>query len=121
MSNTKKSIYYALLFIVSVLFVFSGYSKIISVPEAVQNFTNAHLPLWLLYLIGPIEILGAIGLWIPMLQRLAVYALLTVLAGAILTSAIFVSITATIFPLAIAVALIYILRVRNKNMAMPIL
>ena len=105
MSTTQKITYYILLILTSVLFLYSGYSKVTAVPEVIQGFQTAHLPIWFMYFIGVCEILGAIGLLIRKLQRMAAYGLFIILAGAIVTSALFVNMLTALFPLIVAIIL----------------
>jgi uncharacterized membrane protein YphA (DoxX/SURF4 family) len=119
MTTTQKIIYYVLLVLVSVLFLFSGYSKLSSDPMAVAGFAQAHLPLWFMYFIGAAEVLGAIGLWIPKLAKWATYGLYIILAGAVVTTIIFVSTVLALMPLATAIVLYIITRLRTKKSMAP--
>ena len=120
MTTTQKVTYYVLLVMTSVLFVFSGYSKIVAVPEAVQGFQVAHLPIWFMYFVGTCEIVGAIGLWIGSLRKWAAYGLYIILAGAVVVSAIFVSVPTALFPLLVAVILGFIVWLSGKKAAVQV-
>ena len=105
MTKPQKITYYTLLVLVSALFLFSGISKLVAQPAAVQSFAQAGLPLWFLYAIGAGEVLGAIGLWIRPLFRYAYEGLFLVLLGAFGTTLTFVGAALALFPLAVGVAL----------------
>jgi len=113
MPTTQKIAYYILLALTSALFLFSGWSKLSAVPEAVQGFQVAHLPIWFMYFIGVCEMLGAIGLWLALgsnrtarkLAEWAAYGLFIILAGAVVVSAVFVSVTTALFPLIVGIIL----------------
>jgi uncharacterized membrane protein YphA (DoxX/SURF4 family) len=120
MTKTNKIVYYILLVIVSALFLFSAYSKLSGDPMQVAGFATAHLPIWFMYFIGVAELAGAIGLWIPKLQKLANCGLKVIMVGAVVTTAIFVSVPLAIFPLVVGVVLYYISRLAKKNLANPV-
>ncbi len=105
MTKTQKGFYYALLVIVSAVFAFSGFSKVTGNPMVAAGFAVAHLPIWFMYFIGVAEIAGAIGLWIRPLAKWAAGGLFIILAGAVVTTAIYVSVSLALFPLITAVAL----------------
>ena len=126
MTTTQKITYYILLVLTSALFLFSGFSKIAAGPEVVQGFQVAHLPIWFMYFIGACEMLGAIGLWLALgsnrtarkLAELAAYGLFVILAGAVVVSAIFVSVPTALFPLLTAVILWIIVWLGKKRAAL---
>jgi hypothetical protein len=91
--------------IVSALFLFSAYSKLSGDPMAIAGFAQAHLPIWFMYFIGIAEVLGAIGLWVKKFRTWSIYGLIIILAGAIITTAIFVSLPMALFPLIVAILL----------------
>jgi uncharacterized membrane protein YphA (DoxX/SURF4 family) len=115
MKKSQKVSYYVLLVMTSLLFLFAGYSKMVGVPAQIQSFTVAHLPIWFMYFVGACEILGAIGLWIPKLQTWAAYGLSIILIGAVVTSAIFVNVSAAALPLIVGVILSCILWLGKKR------
>jgi len=114
MTKTQKIIYYVLLVIVSVLFLVASYSKLTANAGAEASFTLAHLPIWFMYFIGIAELLGAIGLWIRCLQIYAATGLFIILAGAIVITAVFVSVPEALFPFGTAIFLGIILWLQNK-------
>lgn len=121
MTKTKKIVYYVLLVITSLLFAYSGYDKVSGDPMAVAGFMQAHLAIWFMYFIGTAEILGAIGLWIPKLQKWAAYGLFIVLFGAVVTTAMYISAVMAIFPLVVGIALYFVLKLGKQKMAVPVM
>jgi putative oxidoreductase len=128
MTKSQKISYFVLLAITSALFVFTGYSKLASVPQVVQGFQVAHLPIWFMYFVGICEILGAIGLWFGVASNAtsrkislwAAYGLYIILAGAVITSAMFVSVSSAVFPLLVGVIIGVIVWLGNKRTAIKI-
>jgi putative oxidoreductase len=126
MTKSQKISYFILLTLTSVLFLFTGYSKLAAVPQVVQGFQAAHLPIWFMYVVGTCEILGAIGLWFGVasnetsrkLSLWAVYGLYIILAGAVITSMMFVSVSSAVFPLLVGVILSIIVWLGNKRTAL---
>jgi len=121
MTKIHKVCYYVLLTLISVLFLFSGYTKVSGNAMAIAGFQMAHLPVWFMYFIGVCEILGAIGLWFGgkcrKLQAWAAYGLLIILAGAIVTTAMFVSASEALFPVIAAIVLGLVLWLGKKRSA----
>jgi putative oxidoreductase len=115
MTKTKKIIFYILLVIVTALFLYTSYDKLSGDPMAKAGFAVAHLPVWFMYFIGVCELLGAIGLWIPKLRNWAAGGLFIILAGAVVTTLIFVSVPLAILPLVTAIVLWIVVRLGNKK------
>ena len=59
---------------------------------AVAGFALIGLPLWFMYTIGILEVLGAVGLWFPWpVPHTRMKASFVILIGAVITTFIFVS------------------------------
>jgi uncharacterized membrane protein YphA (DoxX/SURF4 family) len=121
MTKTQKIVYYVLLVLVSADFLFSSYSKLTSDPMQVAGFTTAHLPMWFMYFIGVAELAGVIGLWLPKLQKWAVYGLEIIMVGAIVVTVIFVNIPMALIPLVVGALLWYIMKLGMKKSAAPVM
>ncbi len=115
MTKTNKIVYNVLRVILTALFLFSAYAKLSGDPMQVAGFATAHLPVWFMYFIGAAELAGAIGLWIPKLVKWAVCGLQIIMVGAIVTTAIFVSIPMAILPLVVGVLLWYVCTLAKKG------
>lgn len=115
MTTTQKVIYYVLLVIVSALFLFAAFPKLTGDPMAVAGFTQAHLPIWFMYFIGIVEVLGVIGLWIPKTTKWAAWGLMIIMVGAVITTAVFTSVAMAIMPLVVGIVLWYITCLAKKR------
>lgn len=67
-------------------FAGGGVFKLIGAPEMVAMFTTIGAGQWFRYLVGTLEIAGALGLLIPRLSGLAAFGLAGLLVGATLTN-----------------------------------
>src|SRR5665213_3223075 len=105
MTKTNKIIYYILLVIITALFLFTSYDKLSGDPMAKAGFIMAHLSVGFMYFIGVCELLGAIGLWIRCLRIYAAAGLSIILLGAIVTTAIFISVPEALLPLVVLIVL----------------
>lgn len=80
-------------------FVMAGLPKLSGSPVMVDMFAEIGAGQWLRYLVGTLEIAGAIGLLVPRLCRLASLGLVGLMAGAIITN-LFVLGASPVIPLA---------------------
>jgi putative oxidoreductase len=71
--------------LISVIFAVEGLTKIFAVTFQVNLFNHWGYPLWFMFVIGSLELLGAIGLWIPQLSWLANIGLIGLMIGALYT------------------------------------
>lgn len=71
--------------LVVVIFLVEGGSKLAGADLQIENFQRWGYPLWLMYTIGTIEILGALALLWPRTAPYAAVALLPLMGGAIVT------------------------------------
>ena len=115
MTKTQKIVYYVLLVVVSVMFVWSGYMKVSANPVSVQGFADAHMALWFMYFIGTAEILGGIGLWLPKLQKWAVYGLEIIMIGAVVVTVMNNPVYMALMPVIFGIALWYISKLAQKK------
>lgn len=72
------------------LFVFAAVPKITADPMAVAGFTLMGLGTTGMYIVGTLELLGAVALLIPVLCGLAALCQVALMIGAVLTTLIFV-------------------------------
>ncbi|HEU5114837.1 MAG TPA: DoxX family protein [Candidatus Paceibacterota bacterium] len=120
MSKAKKVIYYILLVLVSAVFIMAGASKLFSNAQAIQGFQVAGLPVWLMYVVGAVEVLGVIGIWTKKFRVWAATGLFVVLLGATVVTAAYVSVPEALFPLLTAVVLYFILRLGKQKDAIAV-
>lgn len=81
-----KPVIWILRIIIALAFFVSANVKLASFAEAATQFANWGYPVWWLYLVAAVELLGAVGVLIPKTTRIAASALLVLMLGAIYTS-----------------------------------
>jgi len=67
----------------SLAFAGAGIAKLLRVKPLVEQFHDFHLPLEIMYLIGVLEVVGAVALWYPPLTFWAFAGLGCLMLGAI--------------------------------------
>lgn len=72
--------------LVALQFIIGGLLKLTGSPEMVDMFTSIGAGQWLRYLVGLLEVAGAVGLLIPRLSGLAALGLVGLLIGATATN-----------------------------------
>lgn len=80
--RAKTIVLWALQVALAVSFAGGGLAKIAGEPQMVEMFTQIGAGQWLRYLVGALELAGAIGLLIPRLAGLAALGLAALLIGA---------------------------------------
>ena len=83
MTKTQNIIYSVLLIFVTLAFLAVGSMKLMGNPMEAGMFAKWGYPLWFMYFIGTCEVLGAIGLHVKKVHRLAAICLVLLLCGAI--------------------------------------
>ena len=66
--------------------VAGGLFKIVNNATWTERFINFGYPLWFMYLIGIVEIVAAVALWIPKTRALGSLAIVMVMIGALITN-----------------------------------
>jgi putative oxidoreductase len=77
---------WALQIALAVSFVGAGLAKVAGDPQMVDTFTKVGVGQWLRYLVGALELAGAVGLLIPRLAGLAAVGLAALMIGATITN-----------------------------------
>lgn len=90
-------------FLLAALFLFFGIRKLIGDEAAVQTFSEIGAGQWFRYLVGTLEISGAIGLLIPRLAGLAAIELTGVMTGAVATEVFLIADGHPVTPLVLLV------------------
>lgn len=70
----------------ALMFAIAGLTKVFGDPAMVEMFTNIDIGQWFRYLVGALEIAGAIGVLIPRVSSLAALGLVCLMAGATFTN-----------------------------------
>ena len=86
-STRRKVLWGAQILLAAFLLIASGLPKLVGQADAVETFTQIGWGQWFRYLVGALEIAGAIGLLIPKLSGVAALALIGLLLGAAGTNA----------------------------------
>lgn len=98
-------------------FVFAALPKVTANPQAVAGFAEMGLGTVGMYVIGILEIAGAIGLLIPRLSGLAGLAFIGLMVGAVLTTLLLSGASAVAFPAAVLVLVAIIAWGRRRTTA----
>jgi putative oxidoreductase len=72
--------------LLAVQFAAGGLAKLAGAPELVELFASIGAGQWLRYVVGALEVAGAVGLLVPRLTRLAALGLATLMVGATVTN-----------------------------------
>jgi putative oxidoreductase len=72
--------------LLAVQFAAGGLAKLAGAPELVDLFASIGAGQWLRYVVGALEVAGAVGLLVPRLTRLAALGLATLMVGATVTN-----------------------------------
>ncbi|GAB2651211.1 DoxX family protein [Arenimonas aestuarii] len=75
----------ALCYLLALVFVLSGAAKLLSLPFETDAFARWGYPLVFMYVIGALELAGAVGLLLPRLSALAGFCLSALMLGAVAT------------------------------------
>jgi putative oxidoreductase len=67
-------------------FAAGGLAKLAGAPELVELFASIGAGQWLRYVVGALEVAGAVGLLVPRLWRLAALGLAALMVGATVTN-----------------------------------
>ncbi|QDK82362.1 DoxX family membrane protein [Spirosoma sp. KCTC 42546] len=81
--SIRNLVAWILRLLLCLVFLASSIRTLSDLPGAVRLFTTLGLPGWLAYVIGGAELLGSIGLLVPMLTRFAAIGLSIIMIGAI--------------------------------------
>ncbi|MGW3996273.1 DoxX family protein [Amycolatopsis sp. NPDC004772] len=95
-------------------FAEGGIMKVTGAPFMVEMFTEIGAGQWLRYVVGALEIAGAVGLLIPLLSGLAALGLAAVLVGAAITNVFLLEESAWL-PLALLVGAVVIAWARRSR------
>ncbi|WP_156724054.1 DoxX family protein [Streptomyces apocyni] len=95
--------------------VASGAPKLFAVPAAQETFDQIGAGDWLMYVVGGLEVLGAIALLIPMLSGVSAIAFIGLMTGATVTSVTALGGEFWYTPLVLIVPLVLIARVQRHE------
>jgi len=81
----RRATVWSLTVVAAGMFLLAGTLKLTGVQMEVELFTTIGIGQWFRYVTGSLEVLGAIGLFVPALASSAALLLAAVMVGAILT------------------------------------
>ena len=91
---------WALQALLVLVFAMAGFAKAGGDPTMVEMFSTIGIGQWFRYLVGALELAGAIGVLIPRLSGLAALGLVGLMAGATLTNVLVLG-TSPLLPIAL--------------------
>lgn len=77
---------WAIQVLLALLFAMAGFVKVIGDPAMVEMFVTIGVGQWFRYVVGALEIAGAVGVLVPRFSGLAALGLVCVMVGATLTN-----------------------------------
>jgi putative oxidoreductase len=77
---------WALQALLAIMFAMAGLAKVFGDPAMVEMFATIGVGQWFRYVVGALEIAGAVGVLIPRFSGLAALGLVCLMAGATLTN-----------------------------------
>jgi uncharacterized membrane protein YphA (DoxX/SURF4 family) len=83
------------------MFLTTGISKVAAIPPSPENFARWGLPLSVMYAVGAMEIVGAVGLLIPRVAPFAALVLMATMVGALRTGLVYREMLHIILPIAL--------------------
>lgn len=84
-AKTKNIVAWVLTAMMAFMIIKAGAVKLLNNPMQVANFVKWGYPDWFMYLIGGLEVLGGVGLFIPKTRTLAIFGIIAIMLGAIYT------------------------------------
>jgi len=102
--------------LVAFAFIAAGSAKLMGVEMVHQAFVNMGLPAFTGYVVGLLEVLGGIGLFLPALRQLAVRGLALIAIGAVAYHVAFPPVGEGVPALVLLVLCFTIYRMRKKQM-----
>jgi len=81
----KMALLWSLTVLLALFFLFAGGAKLASSASSVENFARWGYPAWFLYVVGVMEVGGALALLIPRVAGLAAVLLCGTMVGAAIT------------------------------------
>ena len=110
---------WALQAVLAVQFATGGLLKVTGDPQMVAMFTAIGTGQWLRYVVGALEITGAVGLLVPRLCGLAALGLVGLMVGAAITNVAFLGQSPVVPAAFLLVSALIAWRRRSRTVALP--
>jgi putative oxidoreductase len=91
---------WALQALLALMFAMAGFAKVSGSPAMVEMFATIGIGQWLRYVVGALELAGAVGVLVPRLSGVAALGLICLMAGATLTNVLVLG-TSPLLPIAL--------------------
>jgi uncharacterized membrane protein len=105
---------WALRALLALVFAMAGLAKVFGDPAMVDMFATIGVGQWFRYVVGALEISGAVGVLIPRLSGPAALGLACLMAGAVLAN-LFVLVASPLLPIGLLVASVLVARGRRAQ------
>ncbi len=76
---------YAISGVLTAIFLFAGGFALSNAPQAVAGVARYGYPHWFLFVVGAVEVLSAIALWVPRIRVLGALGICAIMVGAVIT------------------------------------
>ena len=83
MNKARNIITWIITLMLALMFIGAGFAKVSMMQDMVQSFTLFGLPVWFMYVIGSLEIIGGLMLLVPATTGTAAFGLTIIMVGAI--------------------------------------
>ena len=94
---------WALQAVLALMFAMAGLAKVFGDPAMVEMFATIGIGQWFRYLVGTLELAGAVAVLVPRLSGLAALGLVGLMAGATLTNVLVLG-TSVLAPISLMLA-----------------
>src|SRR5918994_6092813 len=102
--------------LLAIMFAMAGFAKVGGDAAMVEMFATIGIGQWFRYVVGALEIAGAVGMLVPRLSGLAALGLACLMAGATLTN-LFILGASPLLPLVLLLASVLVARGRRARAA----
>jgi uncharacterized membrane protein YphA (DoxX/SURF4 family) len=105
--------------LIAAMFLFSGFTKLMGAEMHVLNFERWGYPAWFMYVVGLIEVSGAVFVLVPRLASYAALLLSVIMLGAIVTHVAAAEYAMLVMPVMLLVFLEVVAWGRWPRLALP--
>ena len=113
--TVRRTLFWTLKVLLTLGFLMAGLTKFSSQSGWVERFASWGYAPWFVTVIGVLETLGVVGLWIPRLEHYAIGLLTLILLGAAYTNATHPPVAAVLRPLAFLLLLAALVWLRTPG------
>ena len=118
-ASARRALLVVLRLLLTIGFLAAGLTKFAPHSSWQARFAVWGYPAWFVLVIGALEVVGVLGLWVPRLSRYAVGLLAIILLGATYTNLTHPPIIQTIRPVVFLVLLAILFRMQSGGLTRP--